>query len=302
MYVTLEPCCHFGRTAPCTRAIIDAGISRVHMAMIDPNPLVAGKGRAELEKAGIKTFVGEHEQQAQQLVEAYTKYITTGIPFVTLKVAMSLDGKIATRTGDAKWITSPESRQFAHSLRHTSDAIMTGVNTVLADNPHLTRRSSRGRGGTIKRQPLRIIVDGKGRTPRSARIFHEAGKTLLVMGRPARAGEAEAFGRLGAEIMEMPSEEGIIDIMSLLKTLGEKQITSILVEGGGILAGSLFDQGIVDRLFVFIAPIILGGEGKTAVAGRGIDKLADAYRLENISVTCFGDDTLISGYVSGKRA
>jgi diaminohydroxyphosphoribosylaminopyrimidine deaminase/5-amino-6-(5-phosphoribosylamino)uracil reductase len=300
LYVTLEPCCHFGRTPPCTRAIITAGISRVHMAMIDPNLAVAGKGKVELENAGIKTSVGEHEEQARQLNEAYAKYITTGVPFITVKFAMSLDGKTATHSGDSKWISNAESRQFAHSLRHTSDAIMAGVNTVLADDPHLTTRSCRGRGGTTKKQPLRIIVDGKGRTPQSARIFHEAGKTILALGRPATANEKEAFTKLGAEILELPSVNGTIELKALFKVLGERQVTSVLVEGGGILVGSLFDQGLVDRIFAFIAPLIIGGKASTAVAGRGAGKLADAYRLERVTTTRFGEDTLISGYIINK--
>ena len=302
LYVTLEPCCNFGRTPPCTRAVIAAGIREVHMSIIDPNPAVAGKGRAALEEAGIKTFTGEHEEQATQIVEAYAKYITTGLPFVTVKFAMSLDGKIATRSGDSKWISNTESRQFAHSLRHTSDAIMAGVNTVLADDPHLTTRSARGRGGTSKRPPLRIIVDGKGRTPQSARIFHEAGKTILALGRPATPVEKEAFTKLGAEIIELPSVSGVIELKALFKILGERGITSVLVEGGGILSGSLFDQGLVDRVFAFIAPIIIGGEACTAVAGRGTDKLAGAFRMERVTTARFGEDTLISGYVAHRQS
>ena len=204
LYVTLEPCSHFGRTPPCTRAVIAAGIQRVHLAMIDPNPAVAGKGRAELEEAGIKTFVGEHEEQAKQINEAYAKYITTGLPYVTVKFAMSLDGKIATSSGDSKWISNAESRQFAHTLRHQADAIMAGVNTVLADDPHLTTRTGCGRGGTSKKQPIRIIVDGRGRTPQTARLFHEAGQTILALGRPATDEEKTDFTRLGAEILELP--------------------------------------------------------------------------------------------------
>jgi diaminohydroxyphosphoribosylaminopyrimidine deaminase/5-amino-6-(5-phosphoribosylamino)uracil reductase len=300
LYVTLEPCCHFGRTPPCTRAIIAAGVKDVHAAMIDPNPAVAGKGIKELEDTGIHVTIEEHEEQARQINEAYSKFITSGIPFVTVMFAMSLDGKIATRTGDSKWITNPESRQFAHGLRHTSDAIMAGVNTVLADDPHLTIRSSGGRGGTTKRQPVRIIIDGNGRTPQSARIFHEAGKTILVLGRPAAAGEKEAFSKLGAEILEMPSVNGIIELKPIFKILGEREITSVLVEGGGILVGSLFDQGLVDRVFAFISPVIIGGEASTAVAGQGVDKLSDARRLERVTTTRFGEDILISGYVAVK--
>ena len=300
LYVTLEPCCNFGRTPPCTHAIIAAGISRVHMAMIDPNPAVAGKGQRELEAAGIQTIVGEHETQAKQLNEAYAKFITTGLPFITVKFAMSLDGKIAASSGDSKWITNIESRQFAHGLRHTHDAIMAGVNTVLADDPHLTTRSCGGRGGTTRKQPLRIIVDGKGRTPQSARIFHEAGKTILALGRPSRPEEKEAFASLNTEILEFPSSNGIISLKPLLKILGERQVTSVLVEGGGILVGSLFDQGLVDRVFAFIAPMIIGGEANTAVAGKGSDKLSDAYQLERVTTTRFGEDILINGYVVQK--
>jgi diaminohydroxyphosphoribosylaminopyrimidine deaminase/5-amino-6-(5-phosphoribosylamino)uracil reductase len=300
LYVTLEPCCHFGRTPPCTRAIIAAGIKSVHVAMIDPNQAVSGKGVKELENSGIRVSLGEHNKQALQINEAYAKYITTGMPFVTVKFAMSLDGKIATRTGDSKWISNIESRQFAHGLRHTSDAIMAGVNTVLADNPHLTTRSSGGRGGTTRKQPVRIIIDGKGRTPQSARIFHESGKTILVLGRPAGIGEREAFSKLGTEIMEMPSTNGLIGLKPVFEMLGKREITSVLVEGGGILVGSLFDQRLVDRVFAFISPVIIGGEAGMAVAGQGVDKLSDAHRLEKVTTTRFGEDILISGYVSGK--
>ncbi|MCL2678741.1 MAG: bifunctional diaminohydroxyphosphoribosylaminopyrimidine deaminase/5-amino-6-(5-phosphoribosylamino)uracil reductase RibD [Dehalococcoidia bacterium] len=300
LYVTMEPCCHFGRTGPCTRAIIEAGISQVHMAMIDPNPLVSGKGRAELEAAGIKTFVGEQEEQARQLVEAYSKHITSGMPFVTVKFAMSLDGKIATHTGDSKWISNEESRQFAHSLRHNSDAIMTGANTVLADNPHLTARSSSGRGGTSKNQPLRIVIDGRGRTSQNAQLFQEAGKTILVMGRPAEAHEKASFAGLQTEILEFPSDDGIIQLDKLLKMLGERQITSILVEAGGILVGSLFDQGLVDKVYAFVAPIIIGGAARTPVEGSGASRLMDAFRLDRVSVGAMGSDVLISGYIANK--
>lgn len=297
LYVTLEPCCHFGRTPPCTQAIIAAGVSRVHLSMLDPNPVVAGKGKSELEAAGIETVLGEREEQARELNEAYIKYITTGLPFVTVKFAMSLDGKIATRSGDSRWISGEESRQYAHGLRYQHDAIMAGANTVLADDPHLTIRSGGGRGGTTRKQPLRIIVDGKGRIPLSARVFHEPGASLLVLGRPASPGETEAFSKVSAELLELPSREGIIDLGELLVTLGQRRITSVLVEGGGILIGSLFDQGLVDKVVSFIAPIIIGGQSPTAVAGRGVDSLASAYRLERVQVTRLGPDIMVSGYV-----
>jgi diaminohydroxyphosphoribosylaminopyrimidine deaminase/5-amino-6-(5-phosphoribosylamino)uracil reductase len=300
MYVTLEPCYQYGRTPPCSQAIIAAGITEVHMAMLDPNPSVSGRGKEELEKAGIKTFVGEHMKEARCINEAYSKFINCGIPFVTAKFAMSLDGKLATYSGDSKWISSDESRQYAHNLRKTIDAIMTGVNTVLADNPHLTARCSGGRGGTAKKQPLRIIVDGRGRTPITARVFNEPGETLLVWGRPASPEEKAAFTRVGAEILEMPSVEGYIDLEGLLEVLGRRQITSILVEGGSILLGSLFDQRLVDKMIVFIAPIIIGGEeAKTAVGGKGVDKVVDSLKLERVTQERFGQDIMITGYLSG---
>lgn len=302
MYVTLEPCCHHGRTPPCTQAIIAAGITEVHMAMLDPNPLVSGRGKDELEGEGIRTCVGKHEAEAKQINEAYAKFIATGMPFVTAKFAISLDGKIATKSGDSKWISGEEARKYVHNLRHTTDAIMAGVNTVLADNPHLTARSCGGRGGTARKQPLRVIVDGKGRTPLTARLFRQPGRTLLALGRMATPEEKTAFAQVGAEVLESPSVAGLVDLERLLKALGEREITSVLVEGGGILLGSLFDSGLIDKVVAFIAPIIIGGsEAKTAVSGKGVSKVADSLRLERISVERFGDDLMVSGYIATKR-
>jgi diaminohydroxyphosphoribosylaminopyrimidine deaminase/5-amino-6-(5-phosphoribosylamino)uracil reductase len=302
LYVTLEPCCHYGRTPPCTRAIIAAGIAEVHLSMLDPNPLVSGRGKDELEKAGIKTCVGEHEEEAKEVNESYTKFITTGKPFVTAKFAVSLDGKIATKSGDSKWISCEESRKYVHNLRYTVDAIMAGVNTVLADDPRLIVRSCGGRGGTVRKQPLRVIVDGKGRTPLTARVFRQPGKTLLVLGRVATSDEKTVFAQVGAEVIELPSAKGRVDLENLLKALGEREITSILVEGGGILLGSLFDCGLVDKVTAFIAPIIVGGkEAKTAVGGEGVDKIVDSFRLERIKVKRFDEDLMVSGYIAPKR-
>jgi len=302
MYVTLEPCCHQGRTPPCTGAIISAGIKEVHMAMLDPNPSVSGWGKGELEREGIKTYLGEHEEEAKEINEAYTKFITTGLPFVTAKFAVSLDGKIATRKGDSRWISGREARKYVHCLRYTSDAIMVGVNTMLADDPHLTTRCSGGRGGTARKQPLRVIVDGKGRTPLTARVFSEPGGTLLALGREATPEEKAAFAQAGAEIVPSFTTEGRVDLEQLLKTLGERDITSVLVEGGGILLGSLFDRGLVDKVIAFIAPIIIGGEmAKTAVAGRGVSKVTESFRLERVKVEKLGDDLVVSGYVAAKE-
>jgi len=298
MYVTLEPCGHFGRTPPCTQAIIAAGISAVHLAMLDPNPLVSGRGRDELEEKGIRTYVGEHEEETKEINEAYTKFITTGMPFVTAKFVISLDGKIATRSGDSRWISGEEARKYVHTLRYTTDTIMAGVNTVLADDPHLTCRCSGGKGGTAKKQPLRVVVDGKGRTPLTARVFREPGKTLLALGRLAEPEEKAAFAQVGAEILESPTAEGLVDLKSLLRTLGERGVTSVLVEGGGVLLGSLFDRRLIDKVIAFIAPIILGGkEARAAVGGRGVDKVADSLKLKQVKVEKFGEDLMVSGYI-----
>jgi len=297
MYVTLEPCCRYGHTPPCTQAIIDAGISEVHLAMLDPNPLVSGRGEDELERESIKTYVGEHEEEAKEINEAYTKYITTGMPFVTAKFAVSLDGKIATKYGDSKWISGSEARKYVHYLRYTTDAIMAGANTVIADDPHLTCRHG-GKGGEVRKQPLRVIVDGRGRTPSTAQVFCKPGKALLALGKFVEPEKKKAFAQLGAELLELPLEEGSVDLEELLKTLGEREITSVLVEGGGILLGSLFDHGLVDKVIAFIAPIIIGGEeARTAVAGKGVDKVMDAIKLERVSVERFGEDLMLSGYI-----
>jgi diaminohydroxyphosphoribosylaminopyrimidine deaminase/5-amino-6-(5-phosphoribosylamino)uracil reductase len=297
MYVTLEPCCYHGRTPPCSRAIIDAGITEVHAAMIDPNPLVSGQGKDELEKAGVKVYMGEHEDEAREINEAYTKLVMTGMPFVTAKFAMSLDGKIATRSGDSKWISGSEARRFVHYLRYTADAIMAGVNTVLADDPHLTCRCG-DKGGQAKKQPLRVIVDSKGRTPPTAQVFSEPGRALLALGKSAGARQKKALAQAGAELLELPSEESLVDLEKLLKALGERKIASVLVEGGGTLLGSLFDHRLVDKVVAFIAPVIIGGEkARTAVGGKGVDKVIDSIKLERVSMERFGDDLMVSGYV-----
>jgi diaminohydroxyphosphoribosylaminopyrimidine deaminase/5-amino-6-(5-phosphoribosylamino)uracil reductase len=211
---------------------------------------------------------------------------------------MSLDGKIATNSGDSKWISSKEAREYVHNLRYTADAIMVGVNTVLADDPHLTARCCSGKGGIVRKQPLRVIVDGKGHTPLSARIFFEPGKTLLALGRVVKPEEKAAFTQAGAELIELPSEGELVDLEKLLNTLGEREITSVLVEGGGILFGALFDRGLIDKVVAVIAPIILGGrEAKTPVGGKGVDKVIDSIKLKRITMEKVGEDLVVSGYV-----
>ncbi len=298
MHVTLEPCCHFGRTPPCTQAIIDAGVAEVHIALLDPNPLISERGVRELNEAGIKTCVGACQQEAYEINEAYIKYITTGLPFVMAKFAMSIDGKIATRTGDSRWIGSDGARKYVYTLRYTVDAIMVGVNTVIVDNPRLTARGCGGKGGTGKKQPLRLVVDSKGRVPLDAHIFEQPGEVLLAVVEPFDHEKKEEFTQTGAEVLEVPGEGGLVDIEALLRILGKREVVAILVEGGGKLLGSLFDHHLVDKVLAFISPIIIGGDkAKSAVGGNGVNNIAEALHLNQVSMRSFGDDILVSGYV-----
>lgn len=302
MYVTLEPCCHHGRTPPCTEAIIKAGIATVHMAAVDPNPVVCCRGRSQLEGAGIKTYLGYMEKEALQLNEAYIKYVTSHLPFVTAKFAMSLDGKLATRSGHSKWISCEESRRFVHILRYRADAIMVGVNTILLDDPHLTVRV-KGDGGTAVKQPLRVIVDSNGRTPQEAQIFHEPGKTVLAVSESLGDDLVNSFLSRGAGVVRAPVRDGLLNLKTVLAELGKREVTNLLVEGGGTLLGSFFDQGLVDKVVAFIAPIIVGGTGERSfIGGAGVDTVAEAKHLRRVEITRFGDDVLVTGYLNGTEA
>jgi diaminohydroxyphosphoribosylaminopyrimidine deaminase / 5-amino-6-(5-phosphoribosylamino)uracil reductase len=298
MYVTLEPCSHYGRTPPCTKAIIDAGISEVYIALLDPNPVVSGRGISRLNEKSIKTHIGMCQQAAYEINEAYIKHITTGLPFVVAKFAMSLDGKIATKTGDSKWITNEEARKYAHALRHTVDAIMVGVNTVIADNPRLTAKGCGGRGGTGKKQPLRLVVDSEGKVPLTARIFEPPGEVLLAVAAPLDSVQKSKFIEAGAEVVELAAKKGMVDIAQLMSLLGKRQIVTVLAEGGGKLLGSLFDHHLVDKVLAFISPMIIGGSGAIRVEGDGVDNIATALRLNRVDIKSFGDDILVSGYVN----
>lgn len=301
MYVTLEPCCHRGRTPPCTEAIIEAGIGRVHVAIIDPNPAVNGKGVQQLREAGIEVVVGEHEEKAREINEGYIKYITTGYPFVIAKFAMSMDGKIATRTGDSRWISGEEARDYVHRIRRTVDAIMVGANTIIRDNPRLSARGSSDKAARTRSQPLRIIVDGRGRTPLESQIFSEPGSTLLAVSASLEPGRTAEYRQAGAEVVAFEAREDLIDLQQVLEMLGKKQVTSIMVEGGSMLFGTLFDNNLVDKVLVCISPMIIGGAGAfSAVGGEGVESIAGALRLHNLRMSMQGSDILLSAYVDGK--
>jgi len=298
MYVTLEPCCHQGRTPPCTKAIIAAGIAAVNISIIDPSLQVCGRGKAELEEAGIKTFVGDHEESAQELNEAYIKHTHTGLPFVIGKFAMSLDGKIATKTGDSRWISGEQSRRCVHTLRSQIDSIMVGVDTVIRDDPQLTARAGLA-GGRVEKQPLRVIVDSRGRTPPTAKVFQVPGKTLVAMTKGADPDKIKALTEVGAEVVEVPAKGGMVNLEELLKLLGRRQIISMMVEGGAAVFGSLFEERLVDKVLVFVAPIVIGGHGaKNPVEGKGVETLSQATGIMRVKVETVGSDVLISGYIA----
>ena len=295
LYVTLEPCCIYGRTPPCTKAVIAAGIREVHIATTDPNPRVNGKGLVELEAAGIEVHRGDGEEEARELYEAFARHINTGMPFVTAKFAMSLDGKIATHTGDSKWVTGAPARGYVQEMRRACDAIMVGINTVLRDNPQLTARD--GDGNPLARQPLRVVLDSKARTPPDARLLKEPGRTLIAVTQPTDD-RAAFLLKAGAEVLRLPAtREGKVDPCALLRALGEMGVVSLLVEGGGTLLGSLFDLGLVDKVEAFVAPVIIGGlSAPSPVGGMGVAAMAQATRIERVRVERVGEDILVIGY------
>ncbi len=291
MYVTLEPCAHYGRTPPCTDAIIAAGVAKVYYAIGDPNPCVDGKGHAQLEAAGIVVHVGLCADEARELNRPFLKYVKSGLPFVTAKFAMSLDGKIATRAGDSRWITNPASRRRVHELRNISDAILVGSGTVLADDPELTTRLD----GDV-RHPLRIVADSRGRSPISARIFDPSlpGKTVLATTGAACPKYCAELADRGVDVWVLPTDEkGRIVLPALLRELGQRGRLTLLVEGGSDLLGAFFAESLVDQVFAFVAPIIIGGKcAPGPVGGAGVQKLAEAIRLRFTQVETFGGDSL----------
>ncbi|BCV20980.1 bifunctional diaminohydroxyphosphoribosylaminopyrimidine deaminase/5-amino-6-(5-phosphoribosylamino)uracil reductase RibD [Moorella sp. Hama-1] len=299
LYVTLEPCCHYGRTPPCTEAIIAAGIRRVVAAMADPNPRVAGGGFQALRQAGIEVETGLLAEEARQLNEAFIKYITTGNPWVTLKMALTLDGKIATRTGAARWITGPEARERAHELRDTHDAILVGIGTVLADDPELTTRLPGVRG----RDAVRVILDSHLRLPLTARVvsLRSAAPTLVATTAAAPAEAREELAARGVQVLVLPAEAGRVAWQPLLAELARRQITSILVEGGSGVNATALAAGVVDKVIAFIAPKIFGGvEAPGPVGGLGVADPGAAWQLERLAVKRCGEDLMLSGYL-GKR-
>ena len=296
MYVTLEPHSHQGRTPPCTRAIIEAGVAEVHAATIDPNPMALGKGVAEMDAAGVRVHVGEGGREAERIIEGFSRWITTGLPLVQVKYAMSLDGKIATRSGDARWISGEESRRWVHQLRRQVDAIMVGANTARRDDPLLTARDELGK--PLARQPLRVVVDSDASLPVGAQMLRQRGKTLVAAATDAPVAAVAGLRAAGAEVALLPRSSGGVDLTALLRLLGQREITNVLVEGGGELVASLLSQGLADKVHAFIAPVLIGGrDAPSPVGGAGVELLSQAVRLRDVETARYGDDMLISGYV-----
>lgn len=299
IYVTLEPCNHTGKTPPCTEKILKAGIKRVVMAMDDPNPVAAG-GAEYLRQNGIEVISGICKEEAEKLNESFIKYTITKKPFVILKYASTLDGRIATKTGDSKWISGPESRKFVHEIRHYVDAIMVGINTIKADDPSLTTRLE----NVEAKDPRRIILDTRLSFPEDAKMLrlNSNSDTILVSGNldtnnKTIAEKRKRLEKMGVTILEVPLKDKRIDLAILITKLGEIGITSLLIEGGSQVIASALNTGIVDKVFAFYGPKMLGGDdGIPVCRGKGPALMKDSIKLSNISVRLSGEDVMVEAY------
>lgn len=292
VYVTLEPCCHEGRTPPCVDLLTERKPKRVVVAMTDPNPKVSGRGIDALREAGVSVEVGLLESDARRLNEAFIKYITTGLPFVIAKCGLSLDGKIATRTGDSRWVTGEESRRRVHELRNEVDAILVGSRTVMLDDPSLTTRLP----GKDTRNPTRVILDAEEYLDMERTVFRTPGDAPTWIA----ASENRDYPQAD-DVLHVPNGSGGVDMRALMEELGRREIMNVLIEGGGTTLGSAFEAGLVDKVMFFIAPKIIGGrEAVGAVQGAGAETLADAVRLRDMRATPVGHDILIEAYVDAE--
>jgi diaminohydroxyphosphoribosylaminopyrimidine deaminase/5-amino-6-(5-phosphoribosylamino)uracil reductase len=295
LYVTLEPCNHFGRTPPCTQAILEKGIRKVVVGMRDPNPHVTGGGCDYLSGQGVEVVTGVLEEECRRLNEWFVTYVTKGRPFVIAKTALTLDGWTATSTGHSRWVTNEQSREWVHRLRHQVDGILVGVGTVMADDPLLNTRLKKGRG----KDPVRIIVDTHLRIPVNARVLaHPHGsETLIAVSEDVPPRHLERLKSKGISFLVCPKKEGRIDLIALMDMLGKRSITSVLLEGGATLMGAMIREKLVDKFCIFKAPKILGGsDGRPMALGQGPSKMDQSIPLKDIRIKRFGDDLLIVGY------
>jgi diaminohydroxyphosphoribosylaminopyrimidine deaminase / 5-amino-6-(5-phosphoribosylamino)uracil reductase len=297
IYVTLEPCNHFGRTPPCTRKILEAGIRRVVVAMTDPNPGVTGGGNRYLQDQGVTVTAGICEKEARVLNEGFIAWVTTGRPFVIVKCAATLDGRIATRSGDSQWVTGPAARGVVHRIRQGVDGIMVGVQTVKSDDPSLTTRLD-GENGS---DPVRIILDTRLSMPPTAKMLHQdsSAPTWVVCGPEAPTDRRSALEAAGARVMQGALKDGRIHLGRLMDQLGGEGITSLLIEGGGTVLGSAFAAGIVDKINFFYAPKILGGDdGVPICRGTGPESMRESIIIHDLTVSQWGPDVMLQGYLN----
>jgi len=294
LYTTMEPCTHWGRTGPCTEAIIAHGIRRVVIGSIDPNPLVSGKGVRALRRASVEVTLNVLADEARRINEAYFSFMRTGRPFVIMKAAVSMDGRIATGSGESQWISGEEARAFAHRLRQRADAVMVGIGTILKDDPLLTVRY--GMGNDI--MPYRVIVDSSLRIPDSARVLrHEPWMTVIATTRRAPEKKKERLLSIGVEVLTLPSSRGTVNLRALLNELGKRGIQGLLVEGGARIFASLMKDRLVNKAFIILAPMLLG-EGVPLFRGWGVKRLKDGPVLKRVRVMRLGRDLVVEGYLS----
>lgn len=298
LYCTLEPCCHHGRTPPCTDAIIAAGIRRVVYGLTDPDPRCAGGGAEILRQAGLTVEQNLLQGEIAELYEPYVQHKTTGRPFVTLKLALTLDGKLATRSGDSRWITGDKARALVHRWRDQSDAVLVGLGTVRADDPQLTAREDNPDG----RQPLRVIADTQARTPPMALAVTGPGQCLVAVGESAPPERVQALRDAGAEVVALPAPDGHVRLADLMAHLGARDVMSVLCEGGAGLAAALVRAELVDKLRLFYAPKIIGAEGVSGIAALGLDRMGQAVRLDLREVQRIGEDVLTTAYPHDQRS
>jgi len=293
LYSTLEPCVHHGRTPPCAPAVVAAGICRVVVALVDPNPLVAGRGLGALREAGVEVVAAILTEDAERQNRAFTTAMRLGRPHVTLKAATTLDGRIADVQGESKWITGPDARAAAHRLRSEADAIVAGVGTVLRDDPALTVRLDR----PWPREPYRVVLDTGARTPADARLITAAtpARALVIVGEHADAARTATLTAAGATVISVPVRDDRIDLHAALAALAEREVRAVLVEGGGEVHGAFLDAALVDRVAFFVAPRLLGGRGATPAIGGAGSPLKSAARIIGVEVTHLGEDLLIEG-------
>jgi diaminohydroxyphosphoribosylaminopyrimidine deaminase/5-amino-6-(5-phosphoribosylamino)uracil reductase len=299
LYVTLEPCSHLKkRTPPCVPAVLKSGVRRVVVAMVDPNPAVKRKGIARLRRAGLAVTVGTARHEAERLNRTYIHWVRTKRPFVILKAGMTLDGKIATATGESQWITGPEARKDVHRLRSRVDGLLVGVGTVLKDNPSLTARVSGFSNKLRMRQPLRIVVDSRLRIPLSAKVLSQQGQARTLVATTMRASGARArlFSKRDVEVLMISVSQGRVSLPALFKQLGDRGLTSVLIEGGSTINAAALRAKLVNHVVLYVAPMLMGGQDAKAVIGaRGPQRLAQALSLQNVTVRRLGKDLVVEG-------